>query len=482
MNGMIPYVDFADSKGLLLWLIYGLGYLLSPTNYLGVFWISCFWYGLTLSITYKLVFLFLKNRYKAVTCTIFMSLAFFNPSFHNEIRAEDFCLLFMVASLYSICMLMYAKQERLHYRYFFIIGFCFAATLMIKFNIAAMQAVFILFALYYLIREKKNWLRPILWGACGILSVFIPFGLYMAITGNFSAFIQEYFVNTLFTTSVPGNNPYLSRSVVANPLQTYLSEWAEIYSFHGLAFLLLLLLTGGILFIAKQKRYRWMPLIATVFIFSVAMRHHYAYYFNICSFLLVFFFVGLYPVFEKFIPRCFSFPVSLIAVVLLIIAHILLINDTCLFFQDNNKQEDFYKVSFVMSQVTNPRVLNAFSYEYGYGVISESLPAGKYWAAQNGMTENMRKEHADLIFSGKADFIIIKEHDLTNGACSRHQLSQAGYHEYCKMGEGLAYILFSNKEGLVIPDKIHLTHRQRFFKSFSSQSGSLPRKSLMNHE
>ena len=25
MNGMIPYVDFADSKGPLLWLIYGIG-------------------------------------------------------------------------------------------------------------------------------------------------------------------------------------------------------------------------------------------------------------------------------------------------------------------------------------------------------------------------------------------------------------------------------------------------------------------------
>lgn len=42
MNGMIPYVDFADSKGPLLWLIFGIGYLLSPNNYLGMFWISVF--------------------------------------------------------------------------------------------------------------------------------------------------------------------------------------------------------------------------------------------------------------------------------------------------------------------------------------------------------------------------------------------------------------------------------------------------------
>ena len=40
MNGMIPYVDFADSKGPLLWLIYGLGYILSNHDYIGVFWLS----------------------------------------------------------------------------------------------------------------------------------------------------------------------------------------------------------------------------------------------------------------------------------------------------------------------------------------------------------------------------------------------------------------------------------------------------------
>ena len=34
MNGMIPYTEFADSKGPLLWLIYGIGYLLSKLSIL----------------------------------------------------------------------------------------------------------------------------------------------------------------------------------------------------------------------------------------------------------------------------------------------------------------------------------------------------------------------------------------------------------------------------------------------------------------
>ena len=32
MNGLTPYVDFTDSKGPLLWLIYGIGYLRAPAT------------------------------------------------------------------------------------------------------------------------------------------------------------------------------------------------------------------------------------------------------------------------------------------------------------------------------------------------------------------------------------------------------------------------------------------------------------------
>ena len=40
MNGMTPYVDFADSKGPLVWLIYGLGYLIDHDSYLGVYFMT----------------------------------------------------------------------------------------------------------------------------------------------------------------------------------------------------------------------------------------------------------------------------------------------------------------------------------------------------------------------------------------------------------------------------------------------------------
>ena len=53
MNGLTPYVDFADSKGPLLWLIYGVGYLLSPRSYTGVYVVSIFAYAGIFYYNYK---------------------------------------------------------------------------------------------------------------------------------------------------------------------------------------------------------------------------------------------------------------------------------------------------------------------------------------------------------------------------------------------------------------------------------------------
>ena len=52
-EGLVPYVDFSDSKGLLLWWIYAIGYWISDYTYVGVFWISVLFSWLTFMFSYK---------------------------------------------------------------------------------------------------------------------------------------------------------------------------------------------------------------------------------------------------------------------------------------------------------------------------------------------------------------------------------------------------------------------------------------------
>lgn len=61
-EGLIPYVDFTDSKGPFLWLIYGIGYIISPTNYWGVYYLEVFFSFTTLCIAYKTLRLWLDSK------------------------------------------------------------------------------------------------------------------------------------------------------------------------------------------------------------------------------------------------------------------------------------------------------------------------------------------------------------------------------------------------------------------------------------
>ena len=473
MNGLTPYVDFSDSKGPLLWLIYGMGYLLHPTDYLGVFWISCVWYALTFFITYKIVDLFLHDSIIALSCAILMTLAFFNPWFHDEIRAEDFCLLFMNLSLYSLCRIMYSDRvsnSKLYFS-FAILGFCFGAVLMIKYSIAAMQAVFIICSLVVLIKERINWWKPFLYGVTGFFLITLPFIIFFLIKGNLSPFIQEYFVKTFQTVrDVDPNwcprNILLSVVHTDNPILIYLLEWGDLIYTPKILIVFVSLIFGGLLFVKNNSKYKWMPLVVSVMIFALTIRHHTDYYFTICSFLFVFLSVELFKLFSiKSEKKTIIIAMAIASVI--IPFHILAYSFKILIFNNNVNQKDYYRVSYVMSQVENPTIVNAYSYEQGFGVLSESLPAGKYWAKQNGMTPEMRKEHEDLIVSGKADFIIINEEIFEDRLLiKKDQLLNLGYKEYLRFGasEEYVYILFSNKDGLDVIDNATPSLMELFLK------------------
>lgn len=470
MNGLVPYVDFADSKGPLLWLIYGIGYLINHTSYVGVYWISCLWYSLVYFLTYKIALLFLKDNRKSLVCAFLMTLAFFNPWFHNEIRAEDFCLLFMTWSLYRVCILLYSEHlsEKEELRSFGILGVCFAALFLIKFNIAAMQAILIICSLYYLVREKKGWLKPFLYGLGGFSLVVLPFVIYFLIAGNFTAFIHEYLLNTLQTVDKAAPNEtniLLDQVATTNPILLYILEWGDIVYCPELAALLLMLVLGGILFLHQRNKYGWMPLIVSIAIFSLAIRHHFMYYFNICSFLAIFLMIGTISLFNKPLPRWAVPLIAFAAVSIIVPFHILTYNFKILFFNDNINQRDYYKATYLMSQVEQPRLVYAYGHELGFGVPVGTLPAGKYWTKQTGITDQMLEEHNNLILSGKADFIFIHESSFEQpGYISETMLASAGYHEYLRIGEGENIILFSNHENLDVKEYATPSRKDLFLK------------------
>lgn len=429
MNGMVPYVDFTDSKGPLLWLIYGLGYLISPRDYTGVYWITCVWYSFTYYFTYKLADIFLKNKRKSILCAILMTIAFFNPLFHVETRAEDFCLLFVTISLYRMSLSLYDDEhqdDRSNSLTFFIFGCCFAALFLIKFNYGLIQCVFPLWMALYLIKLKRSILRPCICWLGGVLLTIFPFLIYFLIHDNLWAFINEYIINTIYT--IVGNNNNMP-SIAKIP-----SKRVLLLMFCTILFNLLLSI--------KLERAKLGLFFCSLcfFVFNLIMGR--IYYFNINSIFLI---SGVVFIFKQVTKLRIKIPLLLLISALVILPVTVHIYYTTydgfhkpFKFKMTCEANDFNEMNAIMGEIDKPLIINVFSHEYGYGIESESLPACKYWANQNGATDRMIEEHLKSIMSCRADYLYIKSLSLLDKYdLSLEQLNCIGYVVCCENRNGL---------------------------------------------
>jgi len=442
MNGMVPYVDFTDSKGPLLWLIYGVGYLLSHHNYIGVFWVSCLWYGCTFYLTFLTCGLFLRDKRQSMVCTMAMSLAFFMPVMHYEIRAEDFCQPFIMLSLYHTMKLLYGGEDSAASirRSFFALGLAFSALLMIKFSIAAMQSMFILYAFYYLLRQRQSVAAPLCAAAGGAILLCLPFAVYFLLAGNFMAFIQEYFLNTLQTVT-----PQQSF------LGAYYDECKDAWTNYPVVFIMLaLILVGDVAIMPHLKRYRLFPLFTTLFFFALAMKHHgLVHYFSAVAFGLLFLAIALFLALR---PRISRMALGLSTLCLLVLctlgAQVKRTEFHVYFWENDVRRKVYYDMACLISQVDHPTLFNAWGCGNGIETLPEALPGSKHWIYQLGSTKEMHDAHVAELKSRQPDFVFLRsEESILHLDMTLQSLDSIGYHCcYDWATRGVRHYLYTKHE------------------------------------
>lgn len=202
MNGMTPYVDFADSKGPLLWLIYGIGYLLSPHDYTGLYWLSCVLYTFIFYQCYKCARLFVRDTRLALVAVLLSAVFFLSGLTHIEVRAEDYCYALMLPLFYRFLRYNVGREQghRFVKSTVLLLGFALGATFLIKYSCTLMLAVFIPY--WCLVVPRRAGYSP--WKAlgwcalAGILTILPMIG-WLAWKGCLDDFINEYFLNTFNT-------------------------------------------------------------------------------------------------------------------------------------------------------------------------------------------------------------------------------------------------------------------------------------------
>ncbi len=412
MEGMTPYVDFADSKGPLLWLIYGIGYLLSPTSYLGVFWLSVLAYTFTFAVLWRTARLFVGRR-EAAFVLVMMSALLFLREIHDEVRAEDFCMPWICVGIYCTTRSLQRPTEAQLRKYAFWLGVGMAWCLLVKWNLFVMMGGMAI--VVAIVALQKRCVSAIACGVAGIILPLLPFTAYFAARGCLADMVNEYFVNTFLITDNGCGWSMLEAFIVKNSthLPTTLKTIGQCVIF------------AAIVIFCRRQRFSWWLLLAYVpffffIVFKPCTRHYTA--------PTIPFFVYPLSEFAQLISNRLrrmalqKYVAILSAVFFIGIA--LNVHTSRLAFMAGNPPAKFVATEQILMRKPFCKIMYS-CYEIGYGLRARALPACKYWALQFGASEAMKEERAKAIGAHKADYVIA----VPDYAYLRKWLLSCGYRQ-----------------------------------------------------
>lgn len=427
MEGFMPYQDFTDSKGPLLWLIYGLGYLISPRNMYGMMPFEIFAYWINFYVLYRAALLVLKDTPRSLLASMAMALVYFYPGMHFEILTEDYCQPFFSLAFYIL--LQGFIRNRIKPRYALWLGISCGCTLMLKYSYFIVLLVPCGLIFFRLCVLKKDVSKCLLYYIAGILTAVAPFIIYFLVAGLLDSFVTEYFVNTLKTI-------FEGKEIIESEHNGLIYRWPfniwYLYRHdHFLSEYMRFSLLCMLVTVYKFRRYGAFVLSLVIWyvgcVLLYATINQVRYYLS----MSVIFFGGILWLTGLIRGLKTDEAVMGGALILSFIAVIVTFYVYSEFYHikiNYRTNVIFDKVSGVINEVEHqigraPTITFLETADYGETTATNALPGTKYWARQFGMTREMRRHHWEDIKSQRPDLVI------TDSYCQdgREMLEKAGY-------------------------------------------------------
>jgi len=193
-NGKVIYSEAFDHKGPLIFVIYGVGYLISNSGFLGMYLIeSVCWIAMAFTAYYTARLLL--DRVGAFAVAVLFPLFMLTHTAEGG-SAEEFIAIFMVLSLFLF--IRYFKEDsHVHSPTEMLIhGILFSAVVLVKINLAIfwffpLAAIFISILVK---RDYKNLVYNLAAFIAGILVVMLPFAVYFYVNNSLAEAWDIYIV------------------------------------------------------------------------------------------------------------------------------------------------------------------------------------------------------------------------------------------------------------------------------------------------
>lgn len=380
MRGVVPYLNVFEQKGLLLYLIYGIGYLLSNTTFHGIFILEVFAWTFSLYYAFKTITLFISKKNAYLILPIFLVILTTSKAFVYGGSAEEFCMPFLLFTLYYF--LKHFKKDELTYRELTIAGFCAGCVLLIKFTILGFWFGFmacIFFHLFFQKKYQKAFLSCI-WFLLGMALPMIITLIYMGFNGGISKFFEVYFIDnlTLYANEASG---------IGSKIYKLCSGFLGALKNNGA--LILILVIGYLLLLGKLdlknnfKKYLFFIYFFTILGIYFGLRFYDYYLFPILAFILVSL-IAIFSFFAKKVNKLTNkqYLILLSSIVLICTCSCFSTGNRHLMFQ---KKESLFQYDFakIIMESENPTMVNMGFLDCGVYTITNIVPTTYFFEKQN---------------------------------------------------------------------------------------------------
>ncbi len=410
MSGMMPYVDFIDVKGPLLFLLYGIGYLISPDKTWGTYLLCSIFTTITLIYIYKIGQQLNLTKTQSILACVISLFAFINcdPG-SNGGRAEEFLQPFIAATLYFYTTYVqstnYPPQQHNPSirRLALTAGLCFAAALLIKYNNITLPIATSALVLWREWRTKtlilyiKHYLPFFIIGALILLT---PFFLYFIQKNTLDECIKFY----LFANIDSGQNIFfnnLSTAIIGIIVKTIaftLQDTRGIFLLTGIAFLI------PNLFPTKndfQERISLLILFLAIYLPNCLFRN---YYLVVCAPFFAFMAITI----AKRLP-IHSYKILSIIIFCIIATTITFYGKwarSCPWRLTQKTDSNILLIENELRSIKTPKVLYYNSLDHGFGITCGAMPGSPFWTKLNGLYDLSETYQRKSIIEQIPDYIV----------------------------------------------------------------------------
>ena len=225
LDGLVPYRDLVEQKGPLLFALFGLGEMLVPGTYHGLYVLEALFVAGAMFFGWKTIRLYLPGLSPLWMVPLFAVLAG-SPAFSLGASAEEFLLFPVAWSMYDL-LVAWRTGKPLTSGALVRNGVLAGCILWTKFNLLGFHFVWMAaVAIDALVKEKKLWppVKMCLIFLGGMAIATLPWLVYFGANGALGIFIQSYLTDNIFRYALEGGERYsalynIARWVYALTLQ-----------------------------------------------------------------------------------------------------------------------------------------------------------------------------------------------------------------------------------------------------------------------